>query len=214
MGKLCQDYRQCAFVKMIIFAPKSMTQHHHFKIYKPAGYLSQFVNNQSKRNNKKLLGELGEFPPETMAVGRLDEKSEGLLFLTTDGKLSNDICSNGAEKEYYVQVDGLCTPEALAAMETGVEITLKTEKYTTKPAEAYILDNAPNVPPSYREERDKDRLTSWLSITIKEGKYRQIRKMTASVGFPTLRLIRVRIGNEKMDGLSPGEFKAVSEFSL
>jgi 23S rRNA pseudouridine2457 synthase len=188
--------------------------HQHFKLYKPTGYLSQFVNNQNKRRKKKLLGELGKFPIETMSVGRLDEKSEGLLFLTTNGKLSNEVCSTSIEKEYYVQLDGEITSEATAALENGVDIILNKKKYTTLPAKAFILNPDPIVAPSSREKRDLGRSTSWVSITIKEGKYRQVRKMTAAVGFPTLRLIRVRIGNEKIEGLAPGECVEVDGFSL
>ena len=87
--------------------------HQHFIIHKPYGYLSQFVNNQTKRKNKKLLGLLFDFPVNTMAIGRLDEKSEGLLLLTTDGKVSDFICSSKVEKEYYAQVDGRITKEAI-----------------------------------------------------------------------------------------------------
>ena len=83
-----------------------MPKHHHFIIHKPFGYLSQFVNNQNKRRNKKLLGELSEFPEGTMSIGRLDENSEGLLLLTTDGQVSAQVRSKKIEKEYFVQVDG------------------------------------------------------------------------------------------------------------
>ncbi|MEX1382301.1 pseudouridine synthase, partial [Lutibacter sp.] len=83
------------------------TKHQHFAIYKPDGYLSQFVNNEQRKNKKKLLGEFYAFPENTMAIGRLDEKSEGLLLLTTDGKTSDFIRSKQIEKEYFVQVDGV-----------------------------------------------------------------------------------------------------------
>jgi 23S rRNA pseudouridine2457 synthase len=191
-----------------------MSSHQHFKIYKPAGYLSQFVNNQNKRRNKKLLGSLGDFPKGTMSVGRLDENSEGLLFLTTDGKVSFDVCSRNVEKEYYVQVDGNITKEATELLKKGVEITSNKEKYTTLPSKAIILDPKPQVSPPRRKRGESHGPTSWVSITINEGKFRQIRKMTAAVGFPTLRLIRVRIGSETLGGLLAGEVKEVSEFKL
>ena len=88
-------------------------EHHHFILYKPDGYLSQFVSQQTKRKNKKMLGELYDFPEGTMAIGRLDEPSEGLLLLTTDGKVSEHIRSNKVEKEYYVQVDGIIDAQAV-----------------------------------------------------------------------------------------------------
>jgi len=91
--------------------------HRHFIIHKPFGYLSQFVCELKK---KKLLGELFDFPEETMAIGRLDEDSEGLLLLTTDGKVSEEIRSSKIEKEYYAQVDGIITSEALEKLQNGV----------------------------------------------------------------------------------------------
>ena len=114
--------------------------HKHYKLYKPYGYLSQFVNNQKQRKNKKLLGELHDFAEGTMAVGRLDEKSEGLLLLTTNGKLSEQISSNKVEKEYYVQVVGKIDDEKIQKLSEGVDIKLKSEIYTTKPAEVKRID--------------------------------------------------------------------------
>ena len=99
-----------------------MSEHHHFIIHKPYGYLSQFVNNQNKRRNKKLLGELGDFPDGTMSIGRLDETSEGLLLLTTDGKVSALVTSKKFEKEYYVQVDGLINDAAIRQLKEGETI--------------------------------------------------------------------------------------------
>jgi len=182
-----------------------MQEHHHYLIHKPYGYLSQFVNNQNRRKNKKLLGELYEFPEGVMAIGRLDEDSEGLLFLTTDGKLSEKIRSNKVEKEYYVQVDGLIDDEAIDKLKLGVEISVNGKKYITKPGKASKLEN-PNFPERSRKVRDERHgPTSWVSITITEGKFRQVRKMTAAVGFPTLRLVRYRVGNVKMDKFEPGK---------
>ncbi|MFP4048165.1 MAG: pseudouridine synthase, partial [Bacteroidales bacterium] len=106
-----------------------MANHHHFILHKPFGYLSQFVTHQTKRKNKKLLGELYNFPEGTMAIGRLDEASEGLLLLTTDGKLSDRVRSKKVEKEYYVQVDGEITNEAIEKLKQGVEISINGKKY-------------------------------------------------------------------------------------
>ena len=182
-----------------------MQEHHHYLIHKPYGYLSQFVNNQNRRKNKKLLGELYEFPEGVMAIGRLDEDSEGLLFLTTDGKLSEKIRSNKVVKEYYVQVDGLIDDEAIEKLRLGVEISVNGKKYITKPGKASKLEN-PNFPERSRKVRDERHgPTSWVSITITEGKFRQVRKMTAAVGFPTLRLVRYRVGNVQIDKFVPGK---------
>ena len=190
-----------------------MNQHRHFIIHKPFGYLSQFINNQNRRRNKKLLGELHEFPAGTMAIGRLDEDSEGLLLLTTDGKVSMQVRSKKVEKEYHVQVDGDITNEAIGQLQQGVEIATRGKTYRTLPAKAFRLDPPPDYPPRSKRIRDERHgPTSWLSITITEGKFRQVRKMTAAVGFPTLRLIRVRIGHITLGELPPGQVIEVDNF--
>ncbi len=188
--------------------------HRHFKIYKPHGYLSQFITNERPRKKKKLLGDLGDFPEETMSVGRLDQDSEGLLFLTTNGKISAEVNRNKIEKEYYVQVDGKITPEAIEQLRNGVEIGIHGKTYDTLPCEAFILEARPTFPERAKKIRDERHgPTSWISVTLIEGKFRQVKKMTAAVGFPTLRLVRVRIGNEKLDEMDAGEIIELSEFS-
>lgn len=186
-----------------------MSSNQHFIIHKPYGYLSQFVC-ELKLKKKKLLGELYYFPKGTMAIGRLDEDSEGLLLLTTDGKISEYIRSKKIEKEYYAQVDGLINDAAIAKLQRGVEIGIGKVKYQTKPCTAFRLANSPNFPPRIRKIRDERHgPTSWVSITLTEGKVRQVRKMTAAVGFPTLRLIRVRIGMIHLHEMQAGEVKEV-----
>ncbi len=188
-----------------------MESHQHFLLYKPYGYLSQFISNQKFKNKKKMLGELYDFPTGTMAIGRLDEKSEGLLLLTTDGKVSDYITTRGkVEKEYYVQVDGIVSEKEINQLTTGVEISIEGKKYTTKPCKASII-SSPNLPERAKKIRDdRHGPTSWISITLKEGKFRQVRKMTAVVGFPTLRLVRVRVGHIFLGNLQVGEVKEVS----
>lgn len=189
----------------------SMPEEHNYIIHKPFGFISQFISNQTKRKNKKMLGELHDFPEGTMAIGRLDEDSEGLLLLTTNGKISEVVRSNKVEKEYFVQVDGVIGNAEVGNLESGVEISVNGKKYTTKPSKVFLIDN-PNFPERSRRVRDdRHGPTSWLSITISEGKFRQVRKMTAAVGFPTLRLVRVRIGNIKLDNLSSGGVIEVEE---
>lgn len=180
--------------------------HKHYIICKPFGYLSQFINNQTKRNNKKLLGELFDFPEGTMAIGRLDETSEGLLLLTTDGKVSEHVRSNKIEKEYYAQVDGLITNEAIEKLQNGVEIGFEGTTYITKNCNAKKVDEIPHLPIRRKKIRDERHgPTSWVSISLREGKFRQVRKMTAAVGFPTLRLVRMRIGNIHLDNMNAGD---------
>ena len=187
--------------------------HHHFLLHKPYGYLSQFIYELKRK--KRLLGELYDFPEGTMAIGRLDEDSEGLLLLTTDGKVSEQIRSKKVEKEYYVQVDGLITPEAIEQIKKGVEIGFNGTKYVTKPCEAFIVNEVPNFGPRGKKIRDERHgPTSWASIIVNEGKFRQVRKMTAAVGFPTLRLVRVRIGAIQLDDLQAGEVREVKNFEI
>ncbi len=182
-------------------------KHRHFIIHKPWGMISQFVNPAKRK--KKLLGDLHDFPKGTMAIGRLDVPSEGLLLLTTDGKVSAEIRSHKYEKEYYVQVDGIITQKEIEQLQTGVEIGFNGKKYMTKPGKAFIIDD-PKFPLRSMKIRDERHgPTSWVSIIITEGKFRQVRKMTAAVGLPTLRLIRVRIGKIKLGNLEISGVKEV-----
>ncbi|WP_066633325.1 pseudouridine synthase [Labilibacter marinus] len=181
-----------------------MERHHHYIIHKPEGFLSQFVNNEKKQKNKRLLGELYNFPKNTMAIGRLDKNSEGLLLLTTDGKVSEQVRSKKIEKEYYVQLDGLITDEAIKRLKQGVEIGFDGKRYTTLPCKVSRLNDIPVLTPPKKIRSDRHGPTSWVSICITEGKFRQVRKMTAAVGFPTLRLIRVRIGHIHLNNLASG----------
>ncbi len=181
-----------------------VVKHHYFKIYKPYGYISQFVNNQNKRRNKKLLNELQEFPKGIMAVGRLDEKSEGLLLLSTDGKFSNHITSSKIEKEYHVMVDGVVTQDTIEKLKSGVEISVNGKLYMTKKCNAELLNDTSHIIERFVRHK-KHGETSWISITLTEGKFRQVRKMTAKLGYPTLRLVRVRIGKYKLENMKPTE---------
>ncbi|MFT5053534.1 MAG: 23S rRNA pseudouridine2457 synthase [Granulosicoccus sp.] len=176
--------------------------------------LSMFVNNQKKRRNKRLLGELSDFPEGTMAIGRLDEHSEGLLFLTTDGMTSEEVRSKKVEKEYYVQVDGEITASAVDALGSGVTINVKGESYQTLKCPVRSID-PPDLPERAKKIRDERHgPTSWVSITLSEGKFRQVRKMTAAVGFPTLRLIRVRIGIILLGDMKPEEVLEVDQLEV
>lgn len=187
--------------------------HQHFILHKPYGFLSQFIYELKRK--KKLLGELYNFPEGTMAIGRLDEDSEGLLLLTTDGKVSEQIRSKKVDKEYYVQVDGIITLEAIEKLQNGVEIGFEGTKYTTKPCKSFLVSEIPNFGERGKKIRDERHgPTSWASITVNEGKFRQVRKMTAAVGFPTLRLVRIRIGNVHLNELKAGEVIEVDDFNL
>jgi 23S rRNA pseudouridine2457 synthase len=187
-------------------------KHQHYKVFKPYGFLSQFL--PESRKKKHLLGELFNFPDKTMAIGRLDHDSEGLLLLTTDGMMSYKVRNKGIEKEYYVQVDGAITAQALAQLTKGVEITVNGTKYLTLPCKAFKLSSEPKLPIRGRKIRDlRHGPTTWISIILCEGKNRQIRKMTAAAGFPTLRLVRVRIGDIHIDSLVAGDVVTLPNFN-
>ena len=194
---------------------ENSTEHKHYAIYKPYGFLSQFYSNSTQQKRKRFLGELDDFPEGIMAIGRLDEKSEGLLLLTTDGKMSDFVNSQKVEKEYYAQVDGDITEEAVAKLRAGVEIGFDGKKYQTKPCKAFKLNEVPDVPVAQQKIRDdRHGPTAWVSITLNEGKFRQVRKMTSAVGFPTLRLVRVRVGNLSINAMQAGDIIEHNTFAL
>ncbi|MFD0797632.1 pseudouridine synthase [Maribacter chungangensis] len=181
-------------------------KHYHYKTYKPFGMLSQFTSGEARQLRKKrFLSELYPFVAGTMPIGRLDEKSEGLLLLTTDGKLADEINGSGVEKEYYAQVDGLITENALEQLRTGVTIGVFGAKHYTKPCLIKAIAPPDFIPVAHQKLRiGVHRPTSWISIILTEGKFRQVRKMTAAVGFPTLRLVRIRVGTITLENLEEG----------
>ncbi len=173
---------------------------------KPYHVLSQF----SAEGDKKTLAYF--FPrisKNIYPVGRLDYDSEGLLLLTDDKALTHQLLdpSFAHPRTYWVQVEGAITDEAIQQLQQGVTISIDGKKYNTKKAIAKILSPAPvvadrNPPIRFRKEIP----TSWLSLTLTEGKNRQVRRMTAATGYPTLRLIRYSIGKVTLDDLTPGNF--------
>lgn len=193
----------------------SKSKHRHFIIYKPYGYLSQFYSNSKQQQKKLFLGDLYDFPENAMAIGRLDEKSEGLLLITTDGKMSDFINSQKVDKEYYAQVNGDISGEAIEILKSGVEIGFEGKKYMTKPCRVFKLDEVPGLPTRSKKIRDnRHGPTSWVSITLNEGKFRQVRKMTSAVGFSTLRLVRVRVGSIQLSNMDSGDVLEVHDFPL
>ena len=129
--------------------------------------------------------------------------------------MSEIVRSKKVDKEYYVQVDGIINQEAIEKMKNGVEIGFNGTKYITKLCESFIINEIPAFGARGKKIRDERHgPTSWASITVNEGKFRQVRKMTAAVGFPTLRLVRVRIGNVHLNDLQAGEVKEVINFEL
>lgn len=176
--------------------------------------VSQFMTNDAKQRKKRFLGELGNFPAGSMAVGRLDEDSEGLLLITTNGKLSDTINKSATwEKEYYAQLDGIITDAAICKLQQGLLIGIDGTKVLTRPCKVSLLKDTPLLPQTQQRIRDERHgPTSWITITLTEGKFRQVRKMTSAVGFPTLRLARVRINQFTLKNLQEMQVIDVSAF--
>lgn len=171
--------------------------------HKPYGVLSQFTPEDGARS-------LAEFnlPADVYAAGRLDKDSEGLLLLTNDGPLIEKLLNPKSDKPktYWALVERIPTREELQRMQSG----LKIEDYLTKPCKAHILDPQPEVPPRDPPVRIRKTVQDiWIELTITEGKNRQVRKMTAAIGHPTLRLMRVKLGNLELGELKPGEWREI-----
>jgi 23S rRNA pseudouridine2457 synthase len=166
---------------------------HYFLIYKPYLVLSQF----SAEPGKQSLADFFDVPRDVYPVGRLDHDSEGLLLLTNDKQLNHRLLDPGFghEREYWVQVDGAITDEAIHQLQKGVEINVDGKRYRTKPCIASLFVTPPVVPDRNPPIRFRKEIPAqWIRMVLTEGKNRQVRKMTARTGFPTLRLIRYRIG--------------------
>ena len=160
------------------------------------------------------LATLGEFPKEVYPVGRLDKDSEGLLLLTDDKSLNHQLLNPrfAHQRTYYVQVEGIPTPEALAQLQAGVTIQVDGKPYRTKPAVVKLLDEAPILPDRDPPIRFRAAIPDrWLALTLIEGKNRQVRKMTAAVGFPTLRLVRFSMEKITLDGMGVGEVRELNQ---
>lgn len=172
---------------------------------KPYGVLSQFTPDGSP--NRPLSG-FG-FPKDVYAIGRLDADSEGLLLLSDEPGLNTRLLhpKNAHEREYWAQVERLPTPEALTQLQRGVVI----QGHKTLPCFARLLDPQPEVPPRDPPIRFRKSVPDcWLSLELVEGKNRQVRRMTAAIGHPTLRLLRVRIGQFTLDDLPAGQWKELA----
>ncbi|KRA79847.1 pseudouridine synthase [Lysobacter sp. Root667] len=171
---------------------------------KPFGVLCQFTD-RSQPPRPTLAG-FG-LPPQVYAAGRLDHDSEGLLLLTDDGGLAHRLTDprHKQSKTYWVQVEGEPSEQQLRALREGVELN----DGRTRPAQAMRIDTPalwPRDPPVRFRKTVPD---AWLELSIGEGRNRQVRRMTAAVGLPTLRLVRVAIGEHRVDGLAPGEWRVV-----
>ncbi|MDB6167145.1 MAG: pseudouridine synthase, partial [Verrucomicrobia bacterium] len=173
-------------------------------IHKPYGVLSQFTPEPGSRW-KPLSG--FALPPKVYALGRLDADSEGLLLLSDEPDLNHRLLDprHAHRREYWVQVEGIPTPDSLERLERG---GILLEGYRTLPCRARALDPTPDLPPRTPPIRFRKSVpAAWLSLELIEGKNRQVRRMTAAVGHPTLRLIRVRIGQFSLGSLPAGKWR-------
>ncbi len=185
----------------------------YFFIYKPYRVLSQFTS----ESDKKCLKDFFSVPSNAYPVGRLDYDSEGLLIITDDKKLNHLLLDprRGHKREYFVQVEGIPSTYQISMLEKGVGISIDGKKYLTMPCEVSVLDNPPDVPERFPPIRVRKTVPdSWLRLILKEGKNRQVRKMTAAVGLPTLRLIRWKIENLSVKNLHPGDMMEITKKDL
>jgi 23S rRNA pseudouridine2457 synthase len=174
---------------------------------KPFGVICKFRPEPGRPTLADYIG-----IPDVYPAGRLDTDSEGLLLLTDDGTLQARISDpdHKLPKVYWAQVEGLPTESAIAALQSGV----KLNDFTTKPAGARLIDEPANLWPRDPPIRYRAKIpTSWIELTLREGKNRQVRRMTAHVGFPTLRLVRASIGSVSVQGLAPGTWREIDEAS-
>jgi 23S rRNA pseudouridine2457 synthase len=180
----------------------SSKSYSYFIYFKPYGVLTQF----SRAPGHQSLADFGPFPPDVYPVGRLDADSEGLLVLTNDNRLKQLLTEPrfNHPRTYTVQVERIPNEQALEQLRRGVII----EGKKTKPAEVRMLGKEPGLPPRPVPIRFRKNVpTAWIEITLREGRNRQVRKMTAKVGHPTLRLVRTKIGNLSLKDLQPGEWR-------
>ena len=172
---------------------------------KPYNVLSQFTDNRNVKHRSSTLKEYISVD-SVYPVGRLDQDSEGLLLLTNHGQLQYRLSDPkfAHPRTYWVQVERIPDTIALKQLQEGVMI----KNYQTRPAKVKLLSNEPLLPSRHPPIRFRKTVpTAWLEITLTEGRNRQVRRMTAAVGFPTLRLVRIAIANLRFEGLKPGEWR-------
>jgi len=186
----------------------------YFIFYKPYQVLSQF----SKEGDKKTLADYFPFvEKDVYPVGRLDYDSEGILLLTNDKKLTHRLLEPKYEhpRTYYVQVEGKMTDEAIEKLQKGITISVNRKQHRTATSKVIWLENEPALPERNPPIRFRKNIpTSWMALTLTEGKNRQVRKMTAAVGFPTLRLVRYSIGEVTVEGMDSGAIVEFDEKNL
>jgi 23S rRNA pseudouridine2457 synthase len=186
-----------------------MSRYRYILLYKPYGVLCQFTNPDGRH---RTLADVLQVPKDVYPVGRLDTDSEGLLLLTNDKSVNAQLLNpdQAHPRTYWIQVEGAPSNADLEPLRNGVTISINGKPHHTLPARARVLPATPALP-----ERDppirfrKSIPDTWIELVLTEGKNRQVRRMTAAIGFPTLRLVRVAIGEYRLDGMKPGEWREV-----
>ena len=176
--------------------------HRYLILNKPYGVLCQFSGDRDTLKNYISIQDV--YP-----VGRLDRDSEGLVLLTDDGELQHRLSDPrfGHPRTYWAQVEGIPEEKALRRLREGVTI----QGYRTRPAQVRLLETEPALPPRHPPIRFRKSVpTAWIELTLSEGRNRQVRRMTAAVGHPTLRLVRLAIGTLRLEGLKPGEWRELT----
>jgi 23S rRNA pseudouridine2457 synthase len=179
--------------------------------YKPYDVLSQFTNEDPTTPRKTLKDFISI--PTVYPVGRLDRDSEGLLLLTNDNFVKHRLIDPkfSHPRTYWVQVEHIPDETALKQLRQGVQLS----DYRTKPAQVKLLLTEPNLPPREPAIRFRKTVpTAWLELTLREGRNRQVRRMTAAVGFPTLRLVRVAIAHLTLNPLEPGQWRDLTKIEF
>ncbi len=188
--------------------PRRATVFRYLKLFKPYDILTQFTDESGRATLKDFVPVPGVYP-----VGRLDRDSEGLLILTDDGGLAHRLSDPRFEhpKTYWAQVEGIPEEEAIAKIRRGIIL----KDGPTKPAGAKLLEGEPDLPDRPVPIRFRKNVpTRWLELILREGRNRQVRRMTAAVGYPTLRLVRVAVGAIQLGDLKPGEWRDLDEAEM
>ncbi len=185
----------------------------YYTVYKPYGMISQF----SASGDKPTLADLGIPEKDVYPLGRLDTDSEGLLILSNDKNLNNLLLNPKHEhwRTYWVQVDGNITQTALQKLEKGGEIKVNKKNFRTAPARCSFMETPAALPERKPPIRFRKSIPApWIELKLREGKNRQVRKMTAKVGFPTLRLVRYAIEDLTIDGMLAGDIAELDKKTL